>query len=200
LTGKEAAEAVGFIMVFTKDDKLPSIEELTVQEVELGSTYLRAGGCHLGKYCEPENNEFVLCKTETDNPVACLEEGKLVTSCALKFFQSVKKFCAPEFITYAKCLESSSQHLDLAKCRKTQYAFDACVKENMGLERPIYAYSAMAKIHDTDRPKPEEPRPAWLDDPRGAYGRPDYFPGNHPDPGKLPHNTRPGAATGPQHW
>ena len=77
-------------MVVTKDDKLPTMEELTVQEVNLGSTYLRAGGCHLGKYCEPENNEFVLCKDEnTNNPIACLNEGKQVTSCSLKFFQQV---------------------------------------------------------------------------------------------------------------
>jgi len=176
-------------MVITTDDKLPSLEELDVQEVNIGSTYLRAGGCHLGKYCEPENNEFVLCRTESTNPIDCLNEGKLVTSCALKFFQSVKKFCAPEFTTYAMCLERSSVHLKLAECRKTQYAFDSCVKENMGLERPIYGYNALAKIHDTDRPKPEEPRPKWLDDPRGAYGRPDHFPDNHPDPGRAPNRS-----------
>ena len=75
--------------MFTKDDNLPTMEELTVEEVKLGSTYLRAGGCHLGKYCEPENNEFVLCRNETNDPVKCLDEGKQVTSCALNFFQSV---------------------------------------------------------------------------------------------------------------
>ena len=63
----------------------------------------------------------------------------------------MKKFCAPEFTTHALCLERSSAYLLLHKCRKTQYAFDACVKENMGLERPVYGYSALAKIHDTDR-------------------------------------------------
>ena len=36
-------------------------------------------------------------------------------------------------------------------CRKTQAAFDACVKDNMGLDRPHYAYHTMAKIHDTTR-------------------------------------------------
>ena len=39
----------------------------------------------------------------------------------------------------------------LIHCRKTQAAFDACVKDNMGLDRPHYAYHTMAKIHDTTR-------------------------------------------------
>ena len=30
------------------------------------------------------------------------------------------------------------------------------------------------------RPKPEEERPRWLDDPRGAYGRPDVLPEGFP--------------------
>ena len=72
--------------MFTKEDKLPTLEELEVPEIQLGSAYLRAGACHLGKYCEPENNEFVLCKLETNNPVKCLNEGKAVTSCSMKFF------------------------------------------------------------------------------------------------------------------
>ena len=30
------------------------------------------------------------------------------------------------------------------------------------------------------RPKPEDERPRWLDDPRGAYGRPDVLPEEFP--------------------
>ena len=30
----------------------------------------------------------------------------------------------------------------------------------------------------SSRPKVEDPRPQWLDDPRGAYGRPDTLPGS----------------------
>jgi len=171
--------------MFTKEDKLPTLEELEVPEVTMGSTWLRAGACHLGKYCEPENNEFVLCKLETNNPVKCLNEGKAVTACSLKFFQSVKAFCAQEFTTYVRCLESADNFQQMHKCRKTQYAFDACVKQNMGMDRPNHAYSTLAKIHDTDRPKVEEPRPQWLDDPRGAYGRPDTLPENFPKAKKF---------------
>ena len=70
--------------------KFPSDEELTVEEVPLGSPYLRAGANHYGKYCEAQNNEFMLCRHETRNPQACLAEGKIVTACANEFFRKVK--------------------------------------------------------------------------------------------------------------
>ena len=49
------------------------------------------------------------------------------------------------------CLEKSSPDMRLRYCRKTQAAFDVCIKENLGLERPHYAYHTMAKVHDTTR-------------------------------------------------
>merc|ERR1712014_241073 len=104
----------------------------------------------------------------------------------MKFFQSVKAFCAAEFTTYVRCIESTNERQEIHQCRKTQYAFDACIKNNLGYDRPSYAYNTLAKIHDTDRPKPEEPRPTWLDDPRGAYGRPDVLPDAFPR-GKKPY-------------
>ena len=76
-------------MVFTKDYKFPSDEELKTKECPLGTPYLRAGAVYLGRYCEAQNNEFVLCKHETKDPVGCLPEGKIVTACTNKFFQLV---------------------------------------------------------------------------------------------------------------
>ena len=55
-------------MVFTKDAKLPTYEELTVEEVPLGAPYLKAGAFHLGKYCETTNNEYMLCRQENNDP------------------------------------------------------------------------------------------------------------------------------------
>ena len=55
-------------MVLTKDVWLPSDAELTVEEVPLGTPSLRAGAMHLGKYCEIKNNEFMLCRSETQDP------------------------------------------------------------------------------------------------------------------------------------
>ena len=76
-------------MVFTKDFKFPSDSELTVEECPLGTPYLKAGAFHYGKYCEAQNNEFMLCKHETSDPVKCLPEGKIVTACANEFFRKV---------------------------------------------------------------------------------------------------------------
>lgn len=43
-------------MVLTADVTLPEESELTVQEVNLSGSTLRAGSFHLGKYCEQQNN------------------------------------------------------------------------------------------------------------------------------------------------
>ena len=43
-------------MVFTKNLKMPTDEELTVQEVNISTSGLRAGAFHLGKHCEQQNN------------------------------------------------------------------------------------------------------------------------------------------------
>lgn len=42
--------------MITKDTQLPTYEELTVQDVELSTPFLKAGSFHLGKQCEAENN------------------------------------------------------------------------------------------------------------------------------------------------
>jgi NADH dehydrogenase (ubiquinone) 1 alpha subcomplex subunit 8 len=108
------------IMVFTKDFKFPTDEELTTEEVPLGSTYLRAGAFHYGKYCEAQNNEFMLCRHETRDPVKCLPEGKVVTSCANEFFKKVKATCAESFTQYAMCLEQSTHEGWPEPCRESQ--------------------------------------------------------------------------------
>ena len=55
-------------MVLTKDIWLPTDAELTVEEIPLGTPSLRAGAMHLGKYCEAKNNDFMLCRNETQAP------------------------------------------------------------------------------------------------------------------------------------
>ncbi|KAF4521579.1 hypothetical protein B566_EDAN001299 [Ephemera danica] len=128
-------------MVVTQDINLPTEEELTVQEVNLSSPALRAGSFHLGKYCEKENNEFMLCRDELGDPRKCLNEGKAVTNCALNFFRKMKKSCNEEF-----------EH-----CRKTQTVFDKCALDTLGLERPDYGYFCRPHVHNTARPKPQLP-------------------------------------------
>ncbi|XP_040573837.1 NADH dehydrogenase [ubiquinone] 1 alpha subcomplex subunit 8 [Lepeophtheirus salmonis] len=155
-------------MVLTKDTFLPSTEELTIQEVPLGTPYLRAGAFHLGKTCEAVNNEFMLCRQETNDPRACLQEGKNVTNCSHNFFQKVKDTCASEFTTYAMCLEKSSNNFSFDQCRKTQESFDSCMERNNKMIRPYFGYFSLTRVHDSNRPKPVEERPKWMDDPKGV--------------------------------
>jgi len=153
-------------MTINPDVYLPEESELTVTEVPLGTPYLKAGSMHLGKVCEAVNNEFMLCRTEHNDPRKCLSEGKAVTSCSLQFFKQIKEFCAPEFNSYAMCLERSSSDFLFSPCRKTQAAFDSCMMDNLNIERPHYGYHCLPKIHETDRPKPVEQKPAWMDNPK----------------------------------
>ncbi|KAJ8942332.1 hypothetical protein NQ318_005324 [Aromia moschata] len=159
-------------MVITTDVQLPTEEELTVEEVPLSGPALKAGAFHLGKKCEFQNNEFILCRTEIDDPRACIEEGKAVTSCALNFFREVKKTCAAEFMQYVNCLDKSSPDQQFTPCRKTQAVFDKCMKDNLDLDRPPYDYFARVHVHKTERPKPPAEEPACY---------PDATPGLPPD-------------------
>jgi NADH dehydrogenase (ubiquinone) 1 alpha subcomplex subunit 8 len=47
-----------------------------------------------------------------------------------------------------------------------QAVYDSCVKDNIGLDRPHWGYHCLPKIHHTDRPKPIEEKPAWMDNPK----------------------------------
>merc|ERR1712025_384292 len=155
-------------------------KEITSEEVPLGSAYLRAGAFHYGKYCEVQNNEFLLCRHETRDPVKCLPEGKIVTACANEFFKKVKATCAESFTQYAMCLEQSTHEGWPGPCRDQQFKLDGCLKEKLDLDRPPYGYFGLIRVHDTTRPKPEEPRPTWLDDPRGEGRRADVLPEDFP--------------------
>lgn len=42
-------------MPFKNDDYLPSYEELTVPELQVTSSVLRAGAHHFGKYCDEQS-------------------------------------------------------------------------------------------------------------------------------------------------
>ncbi|KAK9886634.1 hypothetical protein WA026_017557 [Henosepilachna vigintioctopunctata] len=145
---------------------LPTEEELTVTEVNLTGNLLKAAAFHYGKACLSENNEFMLCRNELDDPRACINEGKAVTSCALNFFRQVKKSCAGEFMQYANCIDKSSSTSAYGPCRKTQAAFDKCMKDNLNMERAPFDYFARVHVHKTDRPRPlPEPIPHFPDPP-----------------------------------
>merc|ERR1712002_58025 len=152
-----------FTMI-TKDIILPSEEELTVQEISISTPALRAAAFHLGKNCENPNNEFILCRKEEKDPRKCIEEGKLVTACALDFFRQIKESCLDEFTQYSNCLDKSSKDLNYRHCRNTQSIFDKCVLDNLQIERPDFGYFCRPKVLDTQRPKPEIDAPLEFPD------------------------------------
>ena len=61
-----------------------------------------------------------------------------------------------------------------------QFKLDGCLKEKLDLDRPPYGYFGLIRVHETDRPKPEDHRPSWLDDPRGQGRRADVLPDDFP--------------------
>ncbi|XP_031620697.1 NADH dehydrogenase [ubiquinone] 1 alpha subcomplex subunit 8 [Contarinia nasturtii] len=144
-------------MVITLDHELPTEAELTMPELKLSGPALRAGAFHLGKYCQDTFNEFMLCRSEENDPRKCLKEGRDVTNCSFEFFRLIKKSCYDEFTQYAHCLDRSSADLNYKHCRNTQNVFDKCVLDNFNIERPGYGYFCRAQIVDTKRPKPEVP-------------------------------------------
>lgn len=52
--------------------------------------------------------EYMLCRLEERDPRKCLNEGKVVTACSMKFFQKVKSACAEEFNNLAMCIHKGS--------------------------------------------------------------------------------------------
>lgn len=151
-------------MVVTNDVVLPEESELTVPEVNLSASTLRAGSFHLGKYCEQQNNEFMLCRFEENDPRKCINEGKIVTACTMEFFRKVKKTCLNEFNQHANCLDKSSGDYSFQHCRKTQGVYDKCMLDKLQIERPAFGYFCRARIYDSKRPKPEpEPIPVYTD-------------------------------------
>ncbi|XP_032521619.2 NADH dehydrogenase [ubiquinone] 1 alpha subcomplex subunit 8-like [Danaus plexippus] len=147
-------------MVVTNDVTLPEISELTVQEVNLPTSILMAASPYIGKQCECVNNEFMLCRYESNDPRTCVDLGKKVTSCTLSLFQNIKKNCLEEFIQYANCIDKSSGDFCLSKCRNTQGIFDCCMQEKLEMERPDFGYFCRTRVHSSPTASPPaEPCP-----------------------------------------
>jgi len=170
----------GFKMI-TKGMNLPTEEELTVEEVNVSFPYLRAASFHLGKYCESVNNEFMLCKDETNDPRKCVDAGKGVTACTLEFLRKVKANCLHEFNDYTRCLDYTSPDCRFEECRKTQAVFDSCILDKLGQKRVPFGYFTEIRIHESSRPKPPPEPPIVIKDPLPELPSPDIErkPGRH---------------------
>ncbi|CAK1583712.1 unnamed protein product [Parnassius mnemosyne] len=164
-------------MVVTEDVDLPSCSELTVPEVNLSTATLMSAGPYFGKDCEAINNEFMLCRYELDDPRACVNLGKKVTSCTMKFFKKVKENCLEEFNQYVNCVDKSSGNFSFSKCRTTQTVFDGCMKDKLNMERPDFGYFTRPRVHCSPSPAPESPPcPCYQKFPDATPSLPDWKP------------------------
>lgn len=109
-------------------------QQLNVEELQVTSAVLIGAAHHYGEYCKKENEAFMDCRIESKDPRKCLDEGRVVTQCAMSFFKKVKASCNEEFTNYWTCLDYGNQ--DFTKCRKPQAAFDGCMLEKLKIERP----------------------------------------------------------------
>lgn len=161
-------------MVITNNVTLPTIEELTVDEVNVSQATLITAAPYLGKSCESVNNEFMLCRQELNDPRACVAIGKEVTACALRTLRTIKNKCLEEFKQHARCIDQTSGDFSYVHCRKTQRIFDCCMEEQACMKRPDFGYFCRARVHDSPRacppaepcpcqPKTRDPTPALPD-------------------------------------
>jgi len=108
------------------------MEKWNENEVNYSGPSLMAVSKLIGKYCDPENDEFILCKARNSHPAMCVEEGKKVTLCTLQVFKRIEEICKLEFDEYANCLNYG--HLKFVNCRKPysnkEDLFFECLRKN----------------------------------------------------------------------
>jgi len=145
-------------MSFTDEDYLPAPKELDVpQEIEITSAPLRAAAHHMGKWCDNESKDFMLCRYEEADPRYCIKEGKAVTACGVEFLNRLKKHCYAPFTNYWQCIDFKGEgKFSMSHCRPQQTEYDQCVLEHLGQERVHYGYFGKIRVHETTRPKPTE--------------------------------------------
>lgn len=141
-------------MVLNDELTLPSDEELNVKEIPLTFNYFLSSAMWLGKYCDNQSKEFMLCRKEEKDPRKCLKYGRDVTACGLEFFKKVKKACPEELEWYTKCLDFSGPYPVHKRCRHEQAIFDSCMYDS-GFERANFGHFQLLRVHDSDRPKPK---------------------------------------------
>ena len=142
-------------MALTKDVKLPTDAELAVpQEITLSTPYLKAVAPYMHLSCENEIKEFMLRRSELEDPRATLKEGAAVTQCGIRFLQSLKRTCADETAKFANCIDNGSAKLYVSKCRKEQAVLDKCIENELKIERPKLGYFSKPKVHESKQPAP----------------------------------------------
>mmetsp|Transcript_19234 Transcript_19234/g.33103 ORF Transcript_19234/g.33103 Transcript_19234/m.33103 type:complete len:112 (+) Transcript_19234:77-412(+) len=88
---------------------------------------LYAAGPYLAEACSNANTNFLMCKENNADPMACKQQAIAVQQCSAKFFDSLKSGpCKEPFESMASCLFYANNY-DVSKCRNADAAFKECM-------------------------------------------------------------------------
>lgn len=149
-------------MVLTDDITLPTEDEIGHKEIPLTHNFFLASAMWLGKYCDNECKDFMLCRQEIKDPRKCLKYGHGVTDCGLDFFKKVKNTCKDELEWYTKCLDYSGRAPIFQRCRREQAIFDGCMYSN-GFERAKFGDFQKVRVHEPEWERPKRYVPLFPD-------------------------------------
>ncbi|KAJ3018871.1 hypothetical protein HKX48_002577 [Thoreauomyces humboldtii] len=131
-THREATFVEG---LWVEKEPLSSSTAPAVPEVGCTSAPLESAAFFLASYCKKYNEDFVLCKNESQDPKHCLKEGRKVTRCSLDLIEKLKKNCDAQWSKHWQCLDMNNHQL--FHCRKEERSFNDCVFKSLGLTKII---------------------------------------------------------------
>ncbi|KAF0740223.1 hypothetical protein Ae201684P_016651 [Aphanomyces euteiches] len=91
------------------------------------STALMCAATIYGTECAQANKEYLVCKSQDENPRACLVPGEKVTACVHKTLRVLETQCGDAFTKYKNAMDSNWHELQF--CRKEQAALEACYRD-----------------------------------------------------------------------
>eukprot|EP01121_Diplochlamys_sp_Union-15-3_P016549 TRINITY_DN5651_c0_g1_i1.p1 TRINITY_DN5651_c0_g1~~TRINITY_DN5651_c0_g1_i1.p1 ORF type:complete len:142 (-),score=19.11 TRINITY_DN5651_c0_g1_i1:93-473(-) len=106
--------------------------ETEKDEINVLGASLIAANRMIQKYCNKQNDDFLLCKTEDEDPAHCVQQGKAVTRCGFDVFKAIRAHCNTEFNAYSHCIDW--HNLKTGDCRtarnQSENIFYDCLKRN----------------------------------------------------------------------
>jgi len=119
-------------------DRVPLPDNIPkVDEIGATSAPLLSAAFFIGARCKTYGDDYMRCKDDAygRGELDCMREGRKVTRCAISVLEDINKHCLESFRAHWNCLEHHN-HL-LWKCRKEEYPLNACVFDNLKLEKKI---------------------------------------------------------------
>ncbi|KAI8903582.1 hypothetical protein EDD86DRAFT_195635 [Gorgonomyces haynaldii] len=112
-----------------------SSEPKKVDEIGLTSAPLKSMAFYFAKFCQDYNDDYILCKSKTNDPEQCLLEGRKVTRCGIDFAEKLKAKCLQQWQEHYECLDMNNQMYQ--KCRPKESLLSDCVFREFGITKTI---------------------------------------------------------------